>query len=84
MRAVMVDPVERRLVLRDVPPPTPGAGQLLVRVRAAGVNRADLVDHGRHVPRDGGAGAVRRRRRAGRRGRRRRCRRRRLAASATG
>ena len=43
MRAVMVDPVERRLVLRDVPPPTPGDGQLLVRVRAAGVNRADLA-----------------------------------------
>jgi NADPH2:quinone reductase len=43
VRAVMVDPVERRLVLRDVAPPTPVDGQLLVRVRAAGVNRADLA-----------------------------------------
>jgi len=42
MRAVLVDPAEHRLVLDDVPDPTPGAGQLLVRVRAAGVNRADL------------------------------------------
>ncbi|MET0458493.1 MAG: zinc-binding dehydrogenase [Ilumatobacteraceae bacterium] len=43
MRAVMVDPSERRLVLSEVPAPTPGTGQLLVRVQAAGVNRADLA-----------------------------------------
>ena len=42
MRAVLVDPAEHRLVVDDVPDPTPGAGQLLVRVAAAGVNRADL------------------------------------------
>lgn len=29
--------------LRDVPVPTPGPGQVLVRVHAAGINRADLL-----------------------------------------
>lgn len=43
MRAVLVDPAERRLVVDDVPAPTLGAAQLLVQVRAAGVNRADLA-----------------------------------------
>lgn len=43
MRAVLVDPTERRLVVDDVPAPTPRAGQVLVRVVAAGVNRADLA-----------------------------------------
>ena len=43
MRAVLVDPRERRLVVADVPAPRPSAEQLLVRVRAAGVNRADLA-----------------------------------------
>ncbi len=43
MRAVLVDPAQHRLVLADVASPTPNAGQLLVRVRAAGVNRADLA-----------------------------------------
>ncbi len=43
MRAVLVDPALRRLVVDAVPAPTPAAGQLLVAVRAAGVNRADLA-----------------------------------------
>ena len=68
MRAALVDPIERRLVLGDVDPPTPGPAQLLVAVRAAGLNRADLavIAGTYHL---GGAGAVRRRRRARRRGR---------------
>jgi NADPH2:quinone reductase len=43
VRAALVDPAERRIVLADVPAPAPGPEQLLVRVRAAGVNRADLA-----------------------------------------
>jgi NADPH2:quinone reductase len=37
------------LELRDVPVPVPGPGQLLVRVRAAGLNRGEfIVGHGLH------------------------------------
>ena len=43
MRAVLVDPQARQLVLAEVPDPEPGRGHLLVRVAAAGVNRADLA-----------------------------------------
>lgn len=38
----------RRLELRGVPDPSPAAGELLVRVRAAGVNRADLARNPYH------------------------------------
>ena len=48
MRAVVLDE-ERTLALRDIPEPLPGEGQVLVRVRAAGVNYADvLVREGRY------------------------------------
>jgi NADPH2:quinone reductase len=45
--------------IREVPKPTPGPTQVLVRVRASGLNRADLImasgrAHGAH----GGAGAI--------------------------
>ena len=43
MRAMVVDPEARRLVLDEVDDPVARPGQLLVRVRAAGVNRADLA-----------------------------------------
>ena len=43
MRAVLVDPAEGRLVHAEIDPPSPGPGQLLVRVAASGVNRADLA-----------------------------------------
>ena len=64
---------------REVDVPVPRPGQLLVRVRAAGLNRADLRDAPRHVqPRPSTAADVHRRAGAGRRGRRRRRRRRRV------
>jgi NADPH2:quinone reductase len=48
MRAVVLDE-ERRLELREVPEPTPTEGQVLVDVRAAGVNYADvLIREGRY------------------------------------
>lgn len=42
MRAIVVDD-EKRLVLEDVPTPTPARGEVLVRVAAVGINRADLL-----------------------------------------
>src|SRR5438132_2597245 len=39
------------LELGEIPDPRPGPGELLVRVRAAGVNRADLLQRlGRYPP----------------------------------
>jgi len=41
----------RNLRVLDVPKPTPGPGDVLVRVRAAGLNRADLMQRqGRYPP----------------------------------
>lgn len=49
MRAVLVD--ERRsLVWSEVPDPVPKAGELLVEVHAAGVNRADLLQRAGEYP----------------------------------
>lgn len=42
MRAMVLDAPRRPLRLADVPVPTPGAGQVLLRVRACGVCRTDL------------------------------------------
>ena len=41
MRAVVIE--EGRLVLGERPDPTPAAGEVLIRVRAAGINNADLM-----------------------------------------
>lgn len=41
MRAVTI--VDGRVVVRDHPDPRPGTGEVLIRVRAAGVNNADLL-----------------------------------------
>lgn len=45
MRAAVVveEAGSRRIELREVPRPAPAEGELLVRVRAAGLNRADLA-----------------------------------------
>jgi NADPH:quinone reductase-like Zn-dependent oxidoreductase len=44
VRAIVIEPTEARtrLVLRDVPDPVPGPADLLVKVRATALNRADL------------------------------------------
>ena len=57
MKAVVVG--ASGVEVREVPKPTPGPTQVLVRVRASGLNRADLImasgrAHGAH----GGAGAI--------------------------
>ncbi|PPF14835.1 NADPH:quinone oxidoreductase [Rathayibacter rathayi] len=41
---------DSRLVLDDVPTPSPGPGEVLIRVAAAGVNRADLGQRGGVYP----------------------------------
>jgi NADPH2:quinone reductase len=38
------------LALREVPAPVPGPGEILVRVRAAGLNRADVLQRKGHYP----------------------------------
>lgn len=42
-RYVAIDPEDRSLSVSREPVPTPGAGELLIAVRAAGLNRADLL-----------------------------------------
>ncbi|WP_122465957.1 NAD(P)H-quinone oxidoreductase [Brevundimonas lutea] len=46
MRAILIDPATdgpEALVLGERPDPTPGPGQVLIRVEAAGVNRPDVL-----------------------------------------
>ncbi len=53
MRAILFDVPggPEALYVGDAPPPRPAPGELLVRVRAAGVNRADLLQRlGRYPP----------------------------------
>ena len=48
MKAIVLDE-ERRLGLRDIPDPEAAEGQVLVDVRAAGINYADvLINEGRY------------------------------------
>lgn len=57
MKAAVVG--ESGVEIRDVPRPVPGPEQVLVRVRAAGLNRADLImASGRMHGPSGGTGAV--------------------------
>jgi NADPH:quinone reductase len=48
MRAAVIR--EGSLAVEERPDPEPGDGQLLVRVRAAGVNNADLIQRAGHYP----------------------------------
>ena len=53
MRAVVCDGAggPEVLAVRDLPDPVPGPGELLLRVRSAGVNRADIMQRqGRYPP----------------------------------
>ncbi|ALG86789.1 NAD(P)H-quinone oxidoreductase [Gordonia phthalatica] len=43
MDAIVVDDATKELVIAPVPTPVPAPGEVLVRVAAAGVNRADLM-----------------------------------------
>ena len=50
MRAYFLKSPEMQLELRDAPTPQPKPGQHLVRVRAAGLNRGELLRHGLTKP----------------------------------
>ena len=43
MRAITVESDTATLSVAEVPDPTPGPGEVLIEVAAAGVNRADLL-----------------------------------------
>ncbi len=53
MRAVTIK--DQSLTVEDHPDPTPGAGECLVRVRAAGLNGADMMQRRGHYPAPPGA-----------------------------
>lgn len=42
MQAIQLDAIHQPVVLRDVPTPVPGAGELLVRLHAAALNHRDV------------------------------------------
>lgn len=52
MRAVIVEEPggPESLTVADVPDPTPGPGEVVIRVASAGVNRADLLQRQGHYP----------------------------------
>ncbi|KQQ04108.1 MULTISPECIES: NAD(P)H-quinone oxidoreductase [unclassified Rathayibacter] len=60
MLAIRVDQPgpDSRLVLEEVPTPSPGPGEVLIRVAAAGVNRADLSQRAGAYPPPPGASEV--------------------------
>ncbi len=60
MKAVVFDQFGEAEVMRwdDAPEPEPGPGELLVAVRAAGVNRADLLQRRGHYPPPPGASQI--------------------------
>ncbi|HET6875424.1 MAG TPA: zinc-binding dehydrogenase [Acidimicrobiales bacterium] len=56
MRAALYEPSEPGIRVTEIEDPVPGPGQLLVRVRAAGLNRADLLARRAAPSTPGGAG----------------------------
>ena len=57
MRAILNDPAQNQLLVSEVADPEPAEGELLVQVRAAGLNRADLISRAGNY-RTGPAGAA--------------------------
>ncbi|MHB1577294.1 MAG: alcohol dehydrogenase catalytic domain-containing protein, partial [Candidatus Dormibacteria bacterium] len=55
MRANCIE--DGRLVWRDMPDPTPGDREVLIKVAAAGVNAADILQLRGHYPAPEGAAA---------------------------
>ncbi len=53
MRAAIIE--DGRLELEERPDPVPAEGELLVRIHAAGINRADLLQRAGHYPPPPGA-----------------------------
>src|SRR5437763_10532390 len=53
MRAAVIE--ESALVIETRPDPVPGDGEILIRVRAAGVNSADLMQRAGRYPPPAGA-----------------------------
>ena len=60
MKAIIYDANSdsHALSWQDVPDPVPGEGEVLIRVRAAGVNRADLSQRTGHYPPPPGASEI--------------------------
>lgn len=57
MRAVTIQ-ADKSLTIEDIARPDPGAGELLIRVEASGVNRADLVQRAGFYPAPPGASDI--------------------------
>ncbi|MDR1851821.1 MAG: NAD(P)H-quinone oxidoreductase [Propionibacteriaceae bacterium] len=57
MRAVIVQ-ADGSLAVSETPAPTPGPGEVLVKVAAAGVNRADILQAQGHYPPPKGASEI--------------------------
>src|ERR1700733_8604821 len=53
MRAVTI--IDKVLAVSDMPDPVPGAGEVLVRVHAAGLNGADMMQRKGYYPAPPGA-----------------------------
>ena len=56
MRAMIIS--QNGLELRDIPTPVPGADEVLVRVHAAGLNRAELAMASGHAHGTLGGGRI--------------------------
>ena len=58
MKAIITDTETHALSWQDVPDPVPKEGEVLIRVQAAGVNRADLSQRAGHYPPPPGASEI--------------------------